>query len=38
MSELRINLSEEFHDREYRHTYANDWLNAFIATQIKVLR
>src|SRR5260370_1905644 len=38
MNELRGNLREEFHDKEYRHAYADDWLNTFIATQIKVLR
>jgi transcriptional regulator with XRE-family HTH domain len=38
MSELRGNLREEFHDKEYRHAYADESLNAFIATQIKVLR
>ncbi len=38
MSELRNNLRSEFHDKEYRHAYADDSLNTFIATQIKVLR
>jgi len=38
MSELRSNLRIEFHDREYRHAYADESLNTFIATQIKVLR
>jgi transcriptional regulator with XRE-family HTH domain len=38
MNALRSNLREEFHDKEYRHAYADDWLNTFIATQIKVLR
>ncbi|HZE79916.1 MAG TPA: XRE family transcriptional regulator [Candidatus Polarisedimenticolia bacterium] len=38
MSELRSNLREEFHDKEYRHSYADESLNTYIATQIKVLR
>lgn len=38
MSELRGNLREEFRDKEYRHAYADESLNTFIATQIKVLR
>jgi transcriptional regulator with XRE-family HTH domain len=38
MSELRGNLREEFHDKQYRHAYADDSLNTYIATQIKVLR
>lgn len=38
MNDLNANLREDFHDREYRHAYADDWLNTFIATQIKVLR
>lgn len=38
MNELRSSLREEFHDKEYRHAYANEALNAYIATQIKVLR
>lgn len=38
MSELRGNLREEFHDKEYRHAYADESLNTYIATQIKVLR
>ena len=38
MSELRGNLRAEFHDKEYRHAYADESLNTFIATQIKVLR
>lgn len=38
MSELRGNLRTEFHDKEYRHAYADESLNTFIATQIKVLR
>lgn len=38
MSELRGNLRVEFHDKEYRHAYADESLNTHIATQIKVLR
>jgi transcriptional regulator with XRE-family HTH domain len=38
MSELRGNLREEFRDKEYRHAYADESLNSYIATQIKVLR
>ncbi|HTY22540.1 MAG TPA: XRE family transcriptional regulator, partial [Desulfomonilaceae bacterium] len=34
----RGNLRAEFHDKEYRHAYADESLNTFIATQIKVLR
>jgi transcriptional regulator with XRE-family HTH domain len=38
MSELRGNLREEFRDKEYRHAYADESLNTYIATQIKILR
>lgn len=38
MNELRSNLRQEFHDRDYRHAYADESLNTYIATQIKVLR
>lgn len=38
MNELRGNLREEFHDKAYRHAYADESLNTYIATQIKVLR
>jgi transcriptional regulator with XRE-family HTH domain len=38
MSELRGNLREEFQDKEYRDTYADESLSTYIATQIKVLR
>jgi transcriptional regulator with XRE-family HTH domain len=34
MSKLR----KDFEDKEYRHAYADEFLNAWIATQIKVLR
>lgn len=38
MSELAENLRSEFCDKEYRHAYADEFLNSYIATQIKVLR
>ena len=38
MSESREMLKEEFQDEEYRHAYAEDFLNTKIATQIRVLR
>ena len=38
MNELSDKLKEEFKDKEYAHAYANEFLNANIATQIKVLR
>ena len=38
MSELTKNLREEFKDKETRRIYVDDFLNTFIATQIKVLR
>src|SRR5919109_407392 len=38
MSESRDILKEEFQDKEYRHAYAEDFLNTKIAAQIRVLR
>ena len=38
MNELREELRQDFQDEEYAHTYVDDFLNAEIATQIKVLR
>lgn len=38
MNELRGNLRQEFHDRDYRHAYADESLSTYIATQIKILR
>lgn len=38
MSEYRDILREELQDPEYRHAYAEDFLNTSIATQIRVLR
>jgi len=38
MSELSNNLREQFHDPDFRHIYADESLNSYIATQIKVLR
>lgn len=38
MSGFLGRLRREFQDREYRHAYVDDFLNASIATQIKALR
>ena len=38
MSELKNKLKKEFKNKEYAHAYVNEFLNASIATQIKVLR
>jgi len=38
MIELADKLRHEFQDKEYRQAYADEFLNASIATQIKVLR
>lgn len=38
MNELTEKLREEFHDTETRRIYAEDLLNSYVATQIKVLR
>lgn len=38
MNSLSDKLFEEFRDKEYAHTYADEFLNAYIATQIKALR
>src|SRR5947209_1065158 len=38
MSELTNKFRTEFRDEETRHIYAEDLLNTYIATQIKVLR
>lgn len=38
MNEIRDELLQDFRDEEYAHTYAEEFLNASIATQIKVLR
>lgn len=38
MSALEMGLSRALQQPEYRHAYANDFLNAFIAAQIKALR
>jgi transcriptional regulator with XRE-family HTH domain len=38
MKDLRNNLINDFKDKEYRHGYVDEFLNASIATQIKVLR
>jgi len=38
MNELIEKLRPEFQDKEYRHAYAEECLNAMIAAQIKTLR
>ncbi|HET6977214.1 MAG TPA: helix-turn-helix transcriptional regulator [Pyrinomonadaceae bacterium] len=38
MSELTNRLRVEFRDEETRHIYADDFLNTYIASQLKVLR
>lgn len=38
MNGLRERFMREFQNKEYRHAYVDDFLNASIATQIKVLR
>ena len=38
MNELTEKLRQDFKDEETRHIYAEDFLNTYIATQIKVLR
>jgi transcriptional regulator with XRE-family HTH domain len=38
MSELSDNWITEFQDKETRHIYADNFLNTWIATQLKVLR
>jgi transcriptional regulator with XRE-family HTH domain len=38
MSDFRTTLLEEFQDEEYAHAYCDDFLNTYIATQLKVLR
>ena len=35
---IEANLLEDFHDPDFREVYADEFLNAKIATQIKVLR
>ena len=38
MNDLKNDLINDFNDKEYRHGYVDDFLDASIATQIKVLR
>ena len=38
MRELKKTLIEEFKDKETAHIYVNEFLNEYIATQIKALR
>ena len=35
---IKDRLLQEFHDFRYRHAYVDEFTDAFIATQIKVLR
>lgn len=38
MNDLAQKISEDFKEKEYRHSYLDEFLDAWIATQIKVLR
>ncbi|MFZ0929249.1 MAG: XRE family transcriptional regulator, partial [Syntrophobacteraceae bacterium] len=38
MNGLINKLRQPFHDKDYRHGYVDEFLNASIASQIKVLR
>jgi transcriptional regulator with XRE-family HTH domain len=38
MSESRNNVIEEFKDRDYRESYAEDYLHSFIAMQFRAVR
>lgn len=38
MNESRNNVIEEFKDKDYRESYAEDYLNSFIAIQFRVIR
>lgn len=38
MSDLELNLKRALKDKEYRHTYADEFLNSYIAAQITALR
>lgn len=38
MSDFLTKIKKPFQDKDYRHTYADGFLNSAIATQIKVLR
>ena len=38
MSRFLERLKQAFRDEEYRHSYADEFLNTYIATQIKTLR
>jgi len=38
MNDLPKTLKQPFQDKDYRHGYVDEFLNASIATQIKVLR
>ena len=38
MNNLAKKIKQTFKDKDYRHGYVDEFLNAYIATQIKVLR
>jgi transcriptional regulator with XRE-family HTH domain len=38
MSDLQERLLAEFHDREFRHAYLEDFLNSVVSAQIRTLR
>jgi transcriptional regulator with XRE-family HTH domain len=38
MKKITARLLDKFHDFVYRHTYIDEFVDAYIATQIKVLR
>ena len=38
MNDFLNRIKQPFRDNDYRHTYADEFLNSFIATQIKILR
>lgn len=38
MSDFKKTINNAFQDEDYRHGYADEFLNSYIATQIKVLR
>lgn len=38
MNDLKTTLLDEFEDAEYAHAYCDEFLNTYIATQLKVLR
>ena len=38
MKTIKQRLLDKFHNFAYRHTYVDEFTDAYIATQIKVLR